>query len=160
MMRTGRLWVGTFRGGISLVEQIPEEDDIRFIIRSGNLLNNYPLPLREGSLFVRNRERDNPDRDYRRPALLCSGFFRPEEIRLYHNTSNERLSGLSTNDVLGISQTRDGRLWVVTLSGGVNLLGGGDELSEQLNFRHYKATNSPASDLSLSVLEDPDGNLP
>ena len=71
----------------------------------------------------------------------------------------ERYSSLSNNDVLNITQTHNGKLLVITLSGGINLLDDSSRLSEKLTFKHYNATNGQVPDLSLSAIEDSEGNL-
>lgn len=92
--------------------------------------------------------------------LSCStDFSRPEEIRFFHNVCDERYSSLSNNDILDITQTKGGKLLVTTLSGGINILDDGSSLSERLNFKHYNATNDRLPDLSLSSIEDQEGNI-
>ena len=83
----------------------------------------------------------------------------PEAIRFYHNISEERYSSLSNNDVLNITQTRRGKLIVTTQSGGINILEGHGDLSEKLIFEHYNATIGQVSDLTLSTIEDKEGNI-
>lgn len=72
---------------------------------------------------------------------------------------DERYSSLSNNDILDITQTKGGKLLVTTLSGGINILDDGSSLSERLNFKHYNATNDRLPDLSLSSIEDQEGNI-
>ena len=83
----------------------------------------------------------------------------PEAIRFYHNICEERYSSLSNNDVLNITQTRRGKLIVTTQSGGINILEGHGDLSEKLIFEHYNATIGQVSDLTLSTIEDKEGNI-
>lgn len=84
---------------------------------------------------------------------------KPEAIRFYHNICEERYSSLSNNDVLNITQTRRGKLIVTTQSGGINILEGHGDLSEKLIFEHYNATIGQVSDLTLSTIEDKEGNI-
>ena len=92
--------------------------------------------------------------------LACpSEFMKPEAIRFYHNICEERYSSLSNNDVLNITQTRRGKLIVTTQSGGINILEGHGDLSEKLIFEHYNATIGQVSDLTLSTIEDKEGNI-
>lgn len=60
---------------------------------------------------------------------------------------------------MDITQTKGGKLLVTTLSGGINILDDGSSLSERLNFKHYNATNDRLPDLSLSSIEDQEGNI-
>jgi len=61
--------------------------------------------------------------------------------------------------VLNITQTRRGKLIVTTQSGGINILEGHGDLSEKLIFEHYNATIGQVSDLTLSTIEDKEGNI-
>lgn len=155
----GRVWIGTFGGGINLVERIPEDGNLRFV-HSGNVLNNYPIHACEkvrclyqsgdGVILIGTTG----------GLLTCSlDFSRPEAIRFYHNICEERYSSLSNNDVLNIFQTRAGQLLVTTLSGGVSVLEDKDILSDKLIFKHHNAANGSVSDLSFSTIEDAAGNI-
>lgn len=61
--------------------------------------------------------------------------------------------------MLNITQTRRGKLIVTTQSGGINILEGHGDLSEKLIFEHYNATIGQVSDLTLSTIEDKEGNI-
>lgn len=132
---------------------------MRFV-HYGNILNNYPIHVCEkvrclyevadGVILIGTTG----------GLLSCStDFSRPEEIRFFHNVCDERYSSLSNNDILDITQTKGGKLLVTTLSGGINILDDGSSLSERLNFKHYNATNDRLPDLSLSSIEDQEGNI-
>ena len=129
-------------------------------VHYGNILNNYPIHVCEkvrclyevadGVILIGTTG----------GLLSCStDFSRPEEIRFFHNVCDERYSSLSNNDILDITQTKGGKLLVTTLSGGINILDDGSSLSERLNFKHYNATNDRLPDLSLSSIEDQEGNI-
>ena len=156
---SGRIWIGTFGGGINLVESASAGGDLKFV-HYGNILNNYPIHVCEkvrclyevadGVILIGTTG----------GLLSCStDFSRPEEIRFFHNVCDERYSSLSNNDILDITQTKGGKLLVTTLSGGINILDDGSSLSERLNFKHYNATNDRLPDLSLSSIEDQEGNI-
>lgn len=156
---TGRIWIGTFGGGINLVESISIERGLKFL-HAGNILNNYPIhvcekvrclyEVGEGVVLIGTTG----------GLLSCStDFSRPEAIRFFHNVCDERYSSLSNNDILDIAQTRNGKLLVTTLSGGINVPDDGSSLSEKLAFKHYNATNGELPDLSLSTIEDKKGNI-
>lgn len=155
----GRIWIGTYGGGINLVESVSAEGGLKFV-HSGNVLNNYPIHVcekvrclcetAEGVILIGTTG----------GLLSCStDFARPEAIRFFHNVCDERYSSLSNNDILDITQTRSGKLLVTTLSGGINVPDGGSSLSERLAFKHYNATNGQLPDLSLSTIEDAGGNI-
>lgn len=155
----GRIWIGTFGGGLNLIEHLPESAGLRFI-HSGNVLNNYPIHVCEKVRCLYEADNGVILIGTTGGLLSCSSdFARPEAIRFYHNVCEERYSSLSNNDVLNITQTHNGKLLVITLSGGINLLDDSSRLSEKLAFKHYNATNGQVPDLSLSAIEDSEGNL-
>lgn len=155
----GRMWIGTWGGGINLIDHSSENGHIRFI-HSGNILNNYPIHVCEKVRCLYEAENGVVLIGTTGGLLACpSEFMKPEAIRFYHNICEERYSSLSNNDVLNITQTRRGKLIVTTQSGGINILEGHGDLSEKLIFEHYNATIGQVSDLTLSTIEDKEGNI-
>lgn len=128
----GRMWIGTWGGGINLIDHSSENGHIRFI-HSGNILNNYPIHVCEKVRCLYEAENGVVLIGTTGGLLACpSEFMKPEAIRFYHNICEERYSSLSNNDVLNITQTRRGKLIVTTQSGGINILEGHGDLSEKL----------------------------
>lgn len=156
---SGRIWIGTYGGGVNLIEQHSEDVDLRFI-HAGNILNTYPNYVCSEVRCLYETANKTILIGTTGGLLSCSSAFsRPELIRFYHNTCDERYSSLSTNDVLNIFQTSKGRLLVTTMSGGINVLNDADELSDKLTFRHYNANSGDVSDLTLATIEDAEGNI-
>lgn len=154
----GRMWIGTWGGGINLIDHSSKNGHIRFI-HSGNILNNYPIHVCEKVRCLYEAESGVVLIGTTGGLLACpSEFMKPEAIRFYHNICEERYSSLSNNDVLNITQTREGKLIVTTQSGGINILEEHSDLSEKLIFKHYNATAGQVSDLALSAIEDKEGN--
>lgn len=119
-----------FGGGLNLIEHLPESAGLRFI-HSGNILNNYPIHVCEKVRCLYEADNGVILIGTTGGLLSCSSdFARPEAIRFYHNVCEERYSSLSNNDVLNITQTHNGKLLVITLSGGINLLDDSSRLSE------------------------------
>lgn len=155
----GRIWIGTFGGGINLVESVPAGGGLKFV-HSGNILNNYPIHVCEKVRCLYEADNGVILIGTTGGLLSCStDFSRPEEIRFFHNVCDERYSSLSNNDILDIAQTRKGKLLITTLSGGINVPDDSSSLSEKITFRHYNATNGQLPDLSLSTIEDMEGNI-
>lgn len=144
-----------FGGGLNLIEHLPESAGLRFI-HSGNILNNYPIHVCEKVRCLYEADNGIILIGTTGGLLSCSSdFARPEAIRFYHNVCEERYSSLSNNDVLNITQTHNGKLLVITLSGGINLLDDSSRLSEKLTFKHYNATNGQVPDLSFQQSKTP-----
>lgn len=155
----GRIWIGTFGGGINLVESVPAEGSLKFV-HSGNVLNNYPIHVCQKVRCLYEADNGVILIGTTGGLLSCSrDFSRPEEIRFFHNVCDERYSSLSNNDILDIAQTRKGKLLITTLSGGINVPDDSSSLSEKITFRHYNVTNGQLPDLSLSTIEDMEGNI-
>ena len=155
----GRIWIGTYGGGINLINNVQGNGKLRFI-HSGNVLNNYPIHLCDRvRCFYETKDKVLLIGTTGGLLSFSLNFSRPETIRFYHNVCSERYSSLSNNDVMNISQTRNGKLYFTTLSGGVSLLESKNLLSENLEFKHYNATNGQVPDLSLSTIEDLKGNI-
>lgn len=155
----GRIWIATFGGGINLVESVSAVGDLKFV-HSGNVLNNYPIHVCEKVRCLYETDNGVILIGTTGGLLACStDFSRPEAIRFFHNVCEERYSSLSNNDILNITQTRNRKLLVTTLSGGINVPDSANDLSEKLAFKHYNATNGQFPDLSLSTIEDSEGNI-
>ena len=155
----GRIWIGTYGGGINLVTHFPENGELHFI-HSGNILNNYPIHICNKVRCIYETENGIILIGTTGGLLSCTPHFeRPEAIQFYHNICDDSYSSLSNNDVLNISQDRNGKLWIVTLGGGLNLLKNSKSLPERAEFEHYNGRNSQVPDFSLSAIDDKDGNL-
>lgn len=152
-----RIWVGTFGGGINLIDSTSVNAQARFI-HAGNLLNNYPIhtcdkvrcisETQNGTLLIGSTQ-----------GLISFSldFQHPETIRFYHNTSGLPSESLSNSDVLNICQVRDGTLFISTLSGGMNMTHENNLLSGNISFSHFNRNDGIASDNSLSAIEDHHG---
>ncbi|MDR2914270.1 MAG: response regulator [Tannerella sp.] len=152
-----RIWIAAYDGGLNLVEQ--NGDKVRFI-HAGNRLKNYPIQTCERVRCLYETQKGIIWVGTTKGLLsFSSDFEKPDSIRFFYNTCDERNSSLSNNDVFNIIQTQKGNLLVTTLSGGVNMLDGEEQLSENLSFIHYNRIYGEVPDFSLSVIEDHIGNL-
>ncbi len=157
--RNHRIWVGSFGGGLNLIEWM-DENTIRFL-NAGNRLKNFPIS--HGSRVRHIIEGTNG-------VLLIgtndglitfsSSFNRPEEIKFYWNTRKAwDKTSLSNNDVMYLFENRKKRIYAATQSGGLNELVSKDLLSENLVFKIYNEQNGLPSDLTRSIIEDKEGHL-
>ena len=106
----GRIWIGTFGGGLNLIEHLPESAGLRFI-HSGNILNNYPIHVCEKVRCLYEADNGVILIGTTGGLLSCSSdFARPEAIRFYHNVCEERYSSLSNNDELTRSEEHTSEL--------------------------------------------------
>ena len=149
-----RLWIATYGGGLNLLDPA----DGRFI-HAENLLAHYPL---EG--FDRVRWLLNDGRG-RMLAATVDGLliFDPEEdpknIRflLAQKQPGDNTS-LGNNDIIHMLRDRQGRIWLATYGGGLNLITSYNS-EGQPRFRSYGIEQGLGSNICLSVAEDSCGQI-
>ena len=156
----GHLWVGTFGGGLNLVERNPESGSTRFI-HAGNRLKSFPADV-----GVRIRcLAETPD------GILLAGtidgllafrtsFARPEEIVFHHHrhVSGDDAS-LNSNNIMGIFQPRGTeQVYCLGFSGGLNLVSPDSLLHSRTTFHHYTVQDGLISNLVHSMAEDGRGH--
>ena len=75
-----------------------------------------------------------------------------------HQREADRTQSLSSSGMMDIIKAHNGRVYVSTESGGVNLIEDADLLKEQLTFRHYTVQNHMLpSDVVMSMTPMPNG---
>ena len=156
----GHLWVGTFGGGLNLVERNPESGSARFI-HAGNRLKSFPADV-----GVRIRcPAETPD------GILLAGttdgllafrtsFARPEEIVFHHHrhVSGDDAS-LNSNHIMDIFQPRGTeQVYCLGFSGGLNLVSPDSLLHSRTTFHHYTVQDGLISNLVHSMAEDGRGH--
>ncbi|MDP4209434.1 MAG: two-component regulator propeller domain-containing protein [Bacteroidota bacterium] len=154
-----RIWVGTYGGGVNLIEQ-KSDGSIRFI-NNRNRLKKYPIGYAESVRCV--AERDT------KVMLLgtngglvsfSSSFEKPEEIKFFRNSRNPDLvTSLSNNDVMYVFTDSQCHTYVLTENGGVNEIVSGNLLSENITFKNFVGREGAFTDLMLSMIEDKAGVL-
>jgi signal transduction histidine kinase/DNA-binding response OmpR family regulator/ligand-binding sensor domain-containing protein len=152
--RFNQLWVGTFGGGINLLDNTTGET--RFI-SNRNKLKNYPINEcfkvryitgdKQGYIFVGTTE-----------GLLVFKNDRkqPEEIyfkRFTHNPLDKH--SLSGNDVQYILPSQKGNLYLALFGGGLNILKGGYKATkEEPRFEVFKKNDGTFSNVIYTLKED------
>jgi ligand-binding sensor domain-containing protein len=157
--KRGHIWVGTYDGGLNLVQQT-KDGHIRFI-NHRNILRNYPIETASQVRFITENKR----------GQLCIGttggmimfpthFATPENIR-YHQFTRmpDNKKSLSGNDVHGICNTSKGDMFLVTFGGGVNKAIAYDDKGYPTTFESFTSQNGLPSDVTLSIVEDNLGML-
>ena len=155
----GRLWIGTFGGGINMLD-LSAEGKPRFI-NHRNHLKNYPMKDANRVRFITETARGN----------ICVGttgglvmfkndFSTPENIEYKHYL---RIAGdiesLSNNNIHYIKNTRDGELYIATFGGGVNLVTEYDNDGFPTRFKSYTKRQGMIADIALAIEEDKQGML-
>ena len=154
--RKGHVWIGTYGGGLNLVEE-DQEGNLRFI-HSENNLSGFPINrtnsircIAEGTgnvLLVGTVE-----------GLISfsSDFTNYENIRFYLNVPHpQSAGGLCSADIMNILQTSDGTVYCYCYGGGLCRLTSSDLLSEELQFHSFRKHVSP---LARTMIEDKNQNI-
>ncbi|MDD3431643.1 MAG: two-component regulator propeller domain-containing protein [Bacteroidales bacterium] len=153
-----RIWLGTYGGGLNLIEQ---DDAGKFkFIHSGNRLSNYPSVYAQIVRYITEANNTLLFGSMHGLFSFSSEFELPEDIRYFRNVRNEYIaSSLSNNDVMFIYSDSGNQLYLLTQNGGVNKVVSDNLLSDKIVFEVLGEMQGLASDLTLSMAEDPAGNL-
>ena len=153
-----RIWLGTYGGGLNLIRE-DASGKINFI-HSGNRLKNYPDVYAQIVRYVTEVDNTLLIGSMHGLFSFSSAFESPEEIRFSRNARNEYIAGsLSNNDVMYIYSDSGNQVYILTQNGGVNKLISGNLLSDNMVFEVIGEREGLASDLTLSMTEDPSGKL-
>ncbi|MDR2474993.1 MAG: hybrid sensor histidine kinase/response regulator, partial [Bacteroidales bacterium] len=155
--KNSRIWIGTYGGGLNLLEK---EEESRFINHKNNL-KNYPV---QHGAQVRTISSD-------KFGNLCVGttlgliMFSPDfksadaiNYRLYIKTPNDKNS-LSYNDVYDICTTAAGDTYIATFGGGVSRIVETGKDGFPVRFVAYGVNEGLPSDVVLTIVEDSKGKL-
>ena len=153
--RWGHLWVAALDGGIA-VSTNPTAAEPAFTIP-----RNYPRDvIRARYLYI--------DKGQTLPVATSSGLLTAPlerqcedmKFRLYQRTSDTARSGLSCSATMDICADRQGRIYVSTESGGVNLINANLNLNDNLTFRHLRdELHIQGSDVVQSLYATADGGV-
>lgn len=154
----GRLWIGTYGGGVNLVEK-DEKNAIRFI-HTGNCLTEYPsTALSVHCLYAHSKD-----------VLLigttnglytCSTQSKktPEEIKFHTFQRNpNNAQSLSNNRILDIETDNEENVYIATY-GGLNRIERSSLHKETLSLTCYTMKDGLASDIIIALTRDNQGNI-
>ena len=151
--KKGRIWIGTYDNGINLLEE--NQGEFYFTHK----FKNYPVTesskvryLAEGykgQIWVATTNglvTFNPDN------------YDPNKLKFsrYEKIAQDKFS-LGSNDVLFIYKDSDGKMWLSTAGGGLNLAI--ETKGNHLKFKNFTKDNGLPSDFILSMVEDDKKNL-
>lgn len=154
----GRIWVGTFNGGLNYISE--ENGRIRFI-NAFNSLKNFPYSNHKRVRFITSDLNNRIwvgttsglvlfDRTFTDPAqvqfLTC--FFDPKVE-----------TSLANNDVHYVYCSPAGEIYVATFGGGLNRVINGAADKEIPLFKSYTVRTGAPDDVILSIVDDLNGNL-
>lgn len=153
--RYGRLWIAVFGGGLHLVMPGQHPAHIRFI-NKGTGLSRYPL---KDFPNIRSLEVTPDERLLigTNEGLVCTSLREhdPEGMTFYHSTCSDEASSLSCNNIMHLSQLRDGRTLISTFGGGLNVLQANAPLRDSLRFEHYDRRHGNIPDVVYAAIQQP-----
>ncbi|MGC3977620.1 MAG: two-component regulator propeller domain-containing protein [Paludibacteraceae bacterium] len=156
--KQGRMWVGTYGGGLNLIENISGKT--RFISHR-NHLENYPIESAAQVRFVAQTKQGNICLGTTGGMLMFApDFSSPETVKFkkYSLEPNKRHS-ITNNDVHGFCITKKGEMFIFTFGGGINKVTGVDKQGFPTTFKSYTSVDGLPSDVTLGIIEDEFGKL-
>lgn len=150
----GNIWIGTYGGGLNLAE-VAGNGEVKFL-NLNNVLKNYP----DGDFSrVRRVTHDGKGIIYLSTAggliTFSNRFSSPESIKYFINSHEaNNLESIRTDNVMQTFVASDGKVYVATMGGGVQVVNGNaNMLSSDLHFEPIKLTLGNNTDL----IREPDG---
>jgi signal transduction histidine kinase/ligand-binding sensor domain-containing protein/DNA-binding response OmpR family regulator len=154
----GRVWVGTFGGGINLMVK---DGDKTIFKNSNNSFKNYPIAACN---VVRHLQEDAKGNIW---VATNNGLviFNPNEntpdtykFYRYYKIPGDPTS-LGNNDVQFIYKDKTGGMWLGTFGGGLHKLVSAPDLHQKLKFKFFTTADGLPNDIILSIVGDNSGNL-
>lgn len=152
----GRIWIGTYGGGLNLVEE-KEDGAIRFI-HAENKLSGFPIN-RTNSIrcMVEGPGHTMLVGTIEGLITFSSDFSDYENIRFYLNLPRLQVAdGLCSADVMSVLRTTDETIYCYCYGGGLCKLVSSNLLSDELRFRSFGKETSP---LARALIEDKNHNI-
>lgn len=155
----GNVWVASFGGGLNLVTR-DKQERVKFV-NVNNDLRQYPKDK-----FLRVRRITHTNRgevivSTTSGLLTFSDRFKsPENIRFYENVHRHGdNAGLTGVCVLQAVATHDGRVFVITLGGGIQQVETDGVLSDRLAFHKLDGDIIDSEGMLVSAVEDNNGDI-
>ena len=154
----GRIWVGTFNGGLNYIAE--NEEKVRFI-NSFNDLKSYPLSSHKKVRYITSDYNDNILVGTTNGLIVFNqGFTDPAQITFrtyYFNPADE--NSLANNDVHYIYCSRDNEIYLGTFGGGLNKITSRGLTENKPQFKSYMQATGAPDDIILSIVDDQNNNL-
>ena len=152
-----RIWIGTYGGGLNLVD---ENNNRRFINYKNNL-KNYPSQFGSQIRIIADDKYGNICVGTTLGLIMFTSDFNSVntlEYKSYIRTSTKEKS-LGGNDIYDICTTRKGETYIATFGGGVNKVSAVDKDGFPTEFISYTTKDGLPSDVILTMVEDNKGRL-
>jgi signal transduction histidine kinase/ligand-binding sensor domain-containing protein/DNA-binding response OmpR family regulator len=153
-----RIWVGTYGGGINLLDKTTQ--GYRFY-HYKNSFRRYPHSYCDKIRYIQEDVHGNIWVGSTNGLIVFNpNSGKPESYRfnLYLKES-EKKNSLANNDVHFILRSRSGALWVSTFGGGLGKVVQEPDGNKAPEFKIYTSKNGLPIDIVLGIMEDKAGNL-
>jgi signal transduction histidine kinase/ligand-binding sensor domain-containing protein/DNA-binding NarL/FixJ family response regulator len=154
--KKGRIWIGTFGGGINLLTVSAKGEEFK---NYGNTFKNYPFSWAK---VVRHLAEDNRGCIW---IATSNGLliFDPNKTGDYHffayrKVQNDK-SSLGNNSVQHIYKDNSGTMWLATFGGGLNKAIVDKEDINKVTFEPFTIENGLSNDVVLGITGDKQNNL-
>ncbi len=155
----GHVWVGTYGGGLNLIQTTPDGKQI--FINHRNNLKNYPVDNAYRLRIITQNKQGNICVGSTGGLIMFSPNFKaPEDIvfKTYASIPGD-MESLSNNDIHGILINRKGEMYLATFGGGINKVTAFDKNGFPLKFKSFTTNHGLPSDITLAMLEDEFGKI-
>lgn len=148
----GRLWVGTFEGGINCIEQPQAEQPV---IRNKSNGLSYPqdaaprvrqIHITENGVLLAATN----------SGLLVADVSKKDarQVRFkLHSRHAQEAESLSNNALMYVLEDSKHRIFICTETGGIDQIASSNLLAKDLSFSHFNTATGFASDLTQSAIE-------
>jgi ligand-binding sensor domain-containing protein len=148
------LWVGTYGGGVNLVEETTG-DSLRFY-HHNNRMQGYPISdFSQVRCITGNRQGQMLVGTTGGLLTFTSDFSHPSAVTFYQHVKRpgDRTS-LPGNDIMRVLHTDDNRNYVCTFGLGISEIQDENLLTDSLHYRSHLNHGYPAGDVIVSALQD------
>ncbi len=155
--RFGRMWVGTYGGGVNLAVRDASTGNVRFISPS-NTMKDYPMAScgKVRSLAAQSDGTVWAGTTEGLVAITYDEATKEVKTRVYRHDGDNPAS-LSADDIVTVYVDSRDALWVGTMAGGLNRFEG--MVAGKPKFTVYSTANGLPSNHIKSIVEDKSGNL-
>lgn len=154
--KEGRIWVGTYGGGINLFD-----DERKRFINHKNNLKNYPIQYGSQIRIISSDKYGNVCVGTTLGLIIfSSGFALPGSIdyKSYIRIPGDNES-ISANDIYDICTTSHGETYIATFGGGINKINTVDDKGFPQSFMSYTIKDGLPSNVILTLVEDNQNNI-
>lgn len=154
--RNQRIWIGTYGGGLNLLD---DKIEGRFY-NYKNLLANYPIEYGKRIRIVAGDHYGNIYMGTPLGLLAARpNYIHPGQMRFKYYERSPEQGSIAANDIYDVYTTKKGETYLASFGGGLNHVVKRDHDGLPLKFINYNTANGLNSDLLQQIQEDGSGNL-